>query len=476
MYAGPAARVKMTSGNHFLVPGVYESKVYWALIANGESGNMALHSSSVPLSARARNLPARFRAGAAILSVCLFLCVVPKVCHAQSHDVTCSDGTGDFETESSSGVKLHVGAARNAGLATRSCEGTLSRGKLNLVIATGAALLDVDTFGVDLGVEVPVATFQVQKSNTECCRSYQIYSLQEPPYLLRTITGGSFFSAADTDLDGRIEIWTDDASSVNGIENLSLSEMDFAPPIILRFEHGKLLDVSAEFQSYFAQKIAEERAGLDAQDLRDFQDSDGKLAADAPYSAHRLYQLRKVKMKVLEITWAYLYSGREQQAWRSLADMWPVTDLDRIRAALLSARARGLRSQIDGASTEGPTARKKRARIFDERTKSEAREGSPAASGAMERSIDLTVILPRPILIERLPPLGISEQRAMQLESQLDLVVDSAGKVRSAKAAENAQWIDPSLINAAAKWKFIPAFSSGRPVASRIYFFVSLKR
>ena len=449
------------------MPGVYESKVYWVLMANGKSGNMALHSSSVQLFARARNLLTRSRCRAAILSACLFLCVVPNVCHAQSHDVTCSDGTGDFETEFSAGVKLHVGAARNAGLATRSCEGTLSRGKLNLVIATGAALLDVDTFGVDLGVDVPVATFQVQKSNTECCRSYQVYSLQEPPRLLRTITGGSFFSAADTDLDGRIEIWTDDASSVNGIENLSLSELDFAPPIILRFEHGKLLEVSSEFQSYFAQKIAEERAGLDAQDLGDFKGSDGRLAADAPYSAHRLYQLRKVKMKVLEIAWAYLYSGREQDAWRSLADMWPATDLDRIRAALLSARARGIRSQIDGASTEGPTTRKKRARIFDARN----------SSGALVDTITkVAIVLPKPILIERAPPLAVSEKGLPQSESELDLVIDSAGKVRSAKPTETAQWVDPQLIIAAGKWRFTPAFSNGRPVASQFHFVVSLKR
>jgi hypothetical protein len=426
------------------------------------------HNSSALLSVRARNLSARFRGRVTILSVFLFLCLFPDVCRAQSRDVTCSQGTGDFETEFSTGVQVHVGAARNGGLATRACEGTLSWGRLNLVIATGAELLDVDTVGVDLGVGALVATFQVQKSNTECCRSYQIYSLQEPPRLLRIITGGSSFSAADTDLDGRVEIWTDDAASVDGIENLPLSELDFAPPIILRFEHSKLLDVSSEFQSYFDEKISAERAEIGVQDIRDFKSSDGRLASDAPYSPQRLYQLRTVKMKVLEIVWAYLYSSREQEAWSALADMWPAADSDRIREVLLIARARGIRSQIDGVSTQGPIGRKKHARIFDARTGWAMREG--------ETNTQLSVIPPKPILIERLPPLGISEQSLPESETGLDLVIDSAGKVRSANPSGNVQWVDASLMNSTAKWKFIPAFSSGRPVASRINFAVSLRR
>jgi len=51
---------------------------------------------------------------------------------------------------------------------------------------------------------------------------YKIYSLREPPALLRSISGGEFFSAADTDLDGRVEIWTDDAASVTSFDNLLL--------------------------------------------------------------------------------------------------------------------------------------------------------------------------------------------------------------------------------------------------------------
>jgi hypothetical protein len=59
-------------------------------------------------------------------------------------------------------------------------------------------------------------------------------------------------------------------------------------------------------------------------------------------------------------------------------------------------------------------------------------------------------------------------------EKRLDLVVDEAGKVRSAEPAGSVKWVDPELINAALTWKFIPAFKDGRPVASRIRLDVSL--
>jgi hypothetical protein len=385
--------------------------------------------------------------------------------------VICRDGAGDFDAEFHTGVKVHVGAARNGELATRVCEATLSWANQKLVITAAAAQLDVDALGVDLGLAVPVVAFQVKKSTPECCMEYKIHSLRTPPVLLRTITGGEFFSAADTDLDGRVEIWTDDAASVEGFESLLLSDLDFTPPIVLRFVRGRLLDASSEFQPYFDQKIAEERAKLNPQDLGDFKNSDGKLASTSAAPPDRLFHLRRVKVKVLEIVWAYLYSGREQEAWRSLNGMWPAGDVDRIRAAILNARARGIRAQVDGASKAIPAGRKTYAKIFDATTFVAATPGMTPKDVATK----LEITPPKPILMQRAPPLTAYELGLAQSESNLKLVIDSAGKVRSAEMLGNAR-VDEGLINSTSKWKFIPAFSDVQPVASRILLGVSLKR
>jgi hypothetical protein len=58
----------------------------------------------------------------------------------------------------------------------------------------------------------------------------------------------------------------------------------------------------------------------------------------------------------------------------------------------------------------------------------------------------------------------------------LELVIDSAGKVRSAEPSDNTKSFNADLIAATAEWKFIPAFKAGRAVASRIRLPVSAKR
>ena len=414
-----------------------------------------IHKPSPSLSS-VRKVPVRFCAATAALFC--FLSITSSLCCAQEHDVLCSEGSGGFEAESHTGVTVQVRAARNGGLAARRCEGILGWNKHSVTIATGASQLDIDALGVDLGLDVPVAAFQVKKMDSDCCVEYRIYSLERPPQLLRTITGGDFFSAADTDLDGRVEIWTDDAGAVINFENLAVTELGSAPTIVLRFAHGKLLDVSSEFQLYFDHEIAEIRKGLDSEDLSDFKRSDGKLSPDTQLSAARLHQLRVVKARILEIVWCYVYSGREQQAWRTLAEMWPTADVGRIRAAILSARARGISAQVNGVSTGVPANRIKRVTIFD------------ATSASANK---LEVIPPEPILLRRPSPSGPD---LPQSELLLELVIDSAGKVRSAEEAGKAKSVDAELIYAATGWKFIPAFKAGRAVASRLRLAVALKR
>jgi len=181
-------------------------------------------------------------ASASLIALYLLL----NVCSAETHDVLCKAGNTRFEGYFHTGIDVIVGPVRKGGLATRSCEAILS-GKQDVLVASDAAEIDLDMFGVDLESNEPVAAFQIKKSQMQCCMNYQIYSLEDPPRLLRTLTGGQFFNAADSDLDGRIEIWTDDAAAVDGFEGLRVGEIEFVPTYVLRFEQGRLLDVSSEF-------------------------------------------------------------------------------------------------------------------------------------------------------------------------------------------------------------------------------------
>jgi len=390
-----------------------------------------------------------------------FVFVAFHVCTAQTQYVVCEDGSGRFETKFASGVSVTVGATKGGGLAKRSCSGNFAWGGRDLPVTAEASQVDIDVLGVDLGLGTPVVAFQVKKSAADWDMTYLVYSLKPSPKLLHTITGGDFFRAADTDFNGKIEIWTGDVGAINGFEGLIPGEFDFAPTVVLRFERNRLIDVSAEFQSHFDEQIAAVRSELSAQDLRDFQGTDGKLAAASSLAQDRIRRMRVTKIKVLEIVWAYLYSGRAQEAWRALADMWPPGDLDRIRTAILNARARGISSQIDDVSArESKFYPKKRAYIFDAVT-----ERPPESVGRFP-FVDTR---PQAILLRRPPPVGAKAPIARS-EQMIELVIDEAGKVWSAEPVGDA---DKDLAYAAKGWKFIPAFINGRAVASRLRMVVS---
>jgi hypothetical protein len=283
-----------------------------------------------------------------VIAVSLLL----NVCSAETHDVLCKAGDTRFEAYFHTGIDVIVGPVEKGRLATRSCEATLS-GKKDVLVASDVAEIDLDIFGVDLERNEPVAAFQIKKSQMQCCMVYKIYSLEDPPRLLRTISGGQFFSTADRDLDGHVEIWTDDAAAVDGFEGLRVSEIEFLPTYVLRFEHGRLLDVSSEFQDFADQIITKVREKINPEDLQRFRAIDGKLRKSAgmlPEDLARLPQLRRVKIEVLEVVWAYLYSGREKEAWRALAEMWPNGDVERIRSEIIAARAQGMHVQLDRKS------------------------------------------------------------------------------------------------------------------------------
>jgi hypothetical protein len=138
--------------------------------------------------------------------------------------------------------------------------------------------------------------------------------------------------------------------------------------------------------------------------------------------------------------------------------------LDRIRASILNARNRGIRRELDGVSPAASHFHLKPvAHIFDT---------APHPDVDPDLSNVTADTKPQPILLLLPTPLAI--QKALpKSEKLVDLVIDAAGKVRSAKMAGTADNdlispADKDLISATAVWKFIPAFKGGRAVACHL--------
>jgi hypothetical protein len=432
-------------------------------------------------STRGLSLTIGIQANALMLAACL--CALQIPCRGQTKGILCTGGSGQFASISATRVAVTVGAQKDRGFATRACEAALVWNKKKIPVISDAWQVDLDVMDVDLGLRTPVVAFQFKKSEADSQMTYEVYSLRGAPQLLRTITGGDFFSAADTDMDGRIEIWAGDAKAASGFEGFPLANFDFPPTVVMRFEEGRLVDVSSEFRTHYDRQIAQLRAQLDPKQLNDFKNSDGTFNAIPPWETEKLRALLSTKARVLEIVWAYLYSGREQDAWEALADMWPAADLDRIRALMVKARAGGISSQVDGVSRPGLQLRKlNRVHVFNltmstktidpiatamvgSRQAEESQTGSPHSGD---------IVMPQPISLGTPPPPDI-QHTIPKSGFLVDLVIDGAGKVFSASLVneEDNGPIGDSLISASGHWKFIPAIKNGQAVASHIRLTVS---
>jgi hypothetical protein len=350
---------------------------------------------------------------------------------------------------------------RKGSFAERACAAKLVWKGQEISVASNASQVGIDVLGADLGFGKPVVAFQIDDSGAGSNRTYQIYSLARPPQLLYTIKGADSYRAADTDLDGTVEIWTDDAVAVDGFERVPSVDLDFPPMVVLRFEKGRPVDVGSEFRSYYDAQIAKLRSQVSERDLAEFKQSDGDLSAITLRSDEELHRLARTKISVLEIVWAYLYSGREQEAWSALNEMWPARDLERIRTSVSIVHQSGIPHNVD--RTRRTSSRKGYGKIYDAIDTSVVVSTYNPNRGAPDTSqAELPILQPKSILLRRPPP--SQDGNLPSANETIDLVVDVAGKVHSAKVLNG---VDEPLVQATAGWQFIPAFRDGRPVACR---------
>jgi hypothetical protein len=136
--------------------------------------------------------------GARLFLLSVFCCTISVFCFGQKHEALCSGGIGKFRSKFATGVTVTVGARKTGSLATRACEARRIWNNGELVLVPEAWQIDIDVMGADLGSGRPVITFQTKKSKTDQLATYEVYSLQSEPRLLRTITGGDSFRAVDT--------------------------------------------------------------------------------------------------------------------------------------------------------------------------------------------------------------------------------------------------------------------------------------
>ena len=170
-----------------------------------------------------------------------------------------------------------------------------------------------------------------------CCWTYWIITPSKRPALQKKIENQAHVQFADFKQNGAITLVAQDGS-FDYFDGLCHACSVF-PDLYLRMEGDKIVDVSPEYRSRYDDEIKAARLKLIHEPLQDF------IAARNDNQKANVAET--VKPLVLTIALAYLYSGREEQAWKSLDEMWPRFDRQRIKKLILDTRAKGLLRYVE---------------------------------------------------------------------------------------------------------------------------------
>jgi len=133
------------------------------------------------------------------------------------------------------------------------------------------------------------------------------------------------------------------------------------PAVTLEFQGVQLVDVSNHFLEEYDKQIEGAKRAWQVATGEEF----ASLQNCRGYDRHREKdpcasgKYNDARSAALSVVLAYLYSGREQQAWKALDEMWPASDRARIKKLILKTRAEGVLSQIGVAARKSgsPQAR-----------------------------------------------------------------------------------------------------------------------
>ncbi|MCU1302961.1 MAG: hypothetical protein JWQ87_3245 [Candidatus Sulfotelmatobacter sp.] len=220
------------------------------------------------------------------------------------------------------------------------CRATIASAKGTVTTAAADWALTVDKIsGADVNGDGQAdLVIDAYSGGERCCFTYTIVGLGTAPKVIRKIESRSAL-IFEKQTDGSVLIHGPD-STLDYF--LVPHPMAVVPQVFMKMHGDNLENVSSQFQAQYDRLIEEAREQLTSADLEKFRQSryNDKMFTD---------QLPTMR-RVLTIVVNYLYSGREEQAWKALEELWPASDQGRVKGLILERRGRGLLKQINGAN------------------------------------------------------------------------------------------------------------------------------
>jgi hypothetical protein len=264
-----------------------------------------------------------------LLAVSLCLAVLaaaqePRVGPGTQNLGGCNHSTGRYRRTFQNGtLVLAIGANdEQAEDEDTPCAAELRDGSGDVIFKTAdeavSAVL-VDDVNGDREMEVVLENYS---GGAHCCWRYDIVNAGKEPRLVGEFSS-SHEAAFRASKDKVIVIMTE-SGAFDYFDGLCYACSPSAM-VYMVLEGERFRDVSPLFVKLYDDKIEKLRAQLTPERLQAFSASDG---------TSRESDLQFTKGEVLGIVLAYLCSGRPQQAWEALGEMWPKEDQVRIRGLI----------------------------------------------------------------------------------------------------------------------------------------------
>jgi len=182
------------------------------------------------------------------------------------------------------------------------------------------------------GDGIPDLVLEAYSGGAHCCWTYYFVSLGSQPGLIAKFENNRDVSFLEDKKTGRIYLEIPDGAFDYFDEVCHACSP--LPMVYLRLDGTNWVDVSREYLEDYDEIIRDSRETLTAERRKRF-----KALKEKPSDVK---SIERTRYYALTIVFAYLYSGREEQARQALSELWPPFDQERIWNLILETRRNGI--------------------------------------------------------------------------------------------------------------------------------------
>ena len=268
--------------------------------------------------------------------VLVVLASLPATCQDK---LSCYRGDGTFQKQISGFAVSVAKVAMSQGDANTSLDGCHA----TVADTAGKTIFEATDFGMSLALSgdtmlngEPGVIFEDFSGGAHCCWTYDFVSLGKQPGLINKLSNQQGIGF-EKEANGQVVMRSADGA-FDYFDGLCHACTPF-PIVYFELKGNSFVDVSKAHIAAYDKQIADARSELKPDRLAAFlkvPQVDAEVKTSFPDTIP----------EVLTIVFAYLYSGRQTQAWQALGEMWPASDRERIKKLILETRTKGILSQL----------------------------------------------------------------------------------------------------------------------------------